>query len=47
MDDTPAVNRMDGPKGGIEECEVGDENVVRVHQLNKMTSGVIQCSIPP
>lgn len=29
--DTPAVNRMNCPKRRIEEGEVRDENVVRVH----------------
>lgn len=37
----PAIDRMDGPKGGIFEGEIGDENIVRVHELYKMAPCVI------
>lgn len=30
----PAIDRMNCPKGGIFEGEIGDENIVRVDELH-------------
>lgn len=43
----PAVNGMNSPKRRIQESEIRNENVMRVDELNEVTSGVLQCSIPP
>lgn len=37
----PAVDGMDGPEGRIFEGEIGDENVMRVHELYKVASCMI------
>lgn len=36
---------MDIPRRGIEECEVGDLDFIRVHDLDEVRSGVVQLPI--
>lgn len=43
----PAIDRMNCPKRGVEECKIMDQDVLGVNQLDEMASGVDQCSIPP
>ena len=38
----PAVDRMDVPCRGIEQGEVGDEDLVGVHQLDEVASRVLE-----